>query len=165
MILVTPQIRETCHRHILSCRAKRTVLSPVRLCLAVPWCATSRFLLNVERSTVSVGCYEELSRFQWISLDVGIKCICQAGFMTIGVRGVSGDVKFEGSLKSLPTVICRRVRCVAPGTVIHAKLQFHNIGRKVVHTSSDNETTGSFSTDDCHSVVDDGSHARRALIC
>ena len=91
---------------------------------------------------MSVGCHEEVSRFQWISLDAGIKYTSQAGFITIGVRGASGDVKLEGSLKSLPTVICRRVRCVPSATVIHAKFQLNDIGRKVVHTTSDNETTG-----------------------
>ena len=106
---------------------------------------------NAERSTVSVGCHEEVSRFQWISLDAGNKYTCQAGFTTTGetsgatsasaVCGASGDVKPEGSLKSLPTVICQRVRCVTPATVIHAELQLHDDGRKAVYTTSDNETT------------------------
>ena len=30
MILVSPQIGETCHRQLFSCRARRTVSSPVR---------------------------------------------------------------------------------------------------------------------------------------
>ena len=58
----------------------------------------------------------------------------------------SGDLKLEGSLKSLPTVFCQRVRCKAPATVIHAGLQLHDDGRKAVlldvgYATSDNETT------------------------
>ena len=97
---------------------------------------------NAKRSTVSVGCPEEVSRFQWVSLDARIKYTCQAGFTTTGetskgtllsaVCGASGDLKLEGSLKSLPTVFCQRVRCKAPATVIHAGLQLHDDGRKAV---------------------------------
>ena len=54
---------ETCRPQLFSCRAPESC-SPVL-------CNKPEFE-NVERSTVSVGCHEEVSRFQWISLGARI---------------------------------------------------------------------------------------------
>ena len=53
---------------------------------------------NVERSTVSVGRHEGVSRFQWISHDARIKYTCQAGFTTSGeTSGSSSECVYEKS--------------------------------------------------------------------
>ena len=54
------------------------------------------------------------------------------GALVSAVCGASRDLKFEASLKSLPTVFCQRARCGTPATVIHAGFQLHDDGRKAV---------------------------------
>ena len=67
-----------------SLSSKETGFETVRLSLAVPWCAKSQNFQNAQPSTVTVGCLEEVFRFQWISLGARIKYTCQAGFTTAG---------------------------------------------------------------------------------
>ena len=51
-------------------------------------------------STVSVGCPEEVSRFEWVSLDARIQYTCQEGFTTTGeTSGGTLELREIGNLK------------------------------------------------------------------
>jgi len=73
--------------------------------------------------------------------------------------GAWGDLKREGLLESLPTVMCQRVRCGSLVAVLHAEPQLHDDEHKAAYTcdagfaTSDNKTTFETYCEDTESVL------------